>query len=150
MGVQLTSATLEKNAMLVELHVEDFDRVRDYYEHLGFTVVWERPPERFKGYLVMSNGSNTICFWGGNKDIYEHQYFGRFPSDTKKGYGVELVIMVEDLDEIYRKAQQHATIVEDMELRPWGLYDFRVEDPFGYYLRFTSIHDIHDPKFAVK
>lgn len=136
--------------MLVELHVEDFDKARAFYCRLGFSVVWERPPERFKGYLVMSNGHSTLCFWGGNADIYEHTYFRQFPRDTKKGYGVELVVMVDDLDDVYRKAQQFAKIVEDMELRPWGLRDFRIEDPFGFYLRFTTIHDVHDPKFAVK
>lgn len=136
--------------MLVELHVEDFDKARDFYTRLGFHVVWERHPERFKGYLVMISGANTLCFWGGNTDIYEQEYFSRFPSDTKKGYGVELVISVENLDDIYREAQQFANIVEDMQLRPWGLRDFRIEDPFGFYLRFTTVHDIHNPKFAVK
>jgi hypothetical protein len=29
-------------------------------------------------------------------------------------------------------------IEEDIMRRPWGLQDFRVLDPDGYYLRFTS------------
>jgi hypothetical protein len=28
-------------------------------------------------------------------------------------------------------------ISEPLQLRPWGLYDFRLTDPDGYYLRIT-------------
>lgn len=29
---------------------------------------------------------------------------------------------------------------EDLVVRPWGLRDFRVVDPSGYYLRITERH----------
>ena len=53
--------------------------------------------------------------------------------------GVEIVIEVDYLH-AERDRLRHAgwPIVEDIMRRPWGLQDFRVLDPDGYYLRFTS------------
>jgi hypothetical protein len=48
------------NNTLVELHVPDFQQVKDYYIPLGFEIVWERPPEGFKGYLVMKMENNIL------------------------------------------------------------------------------------------
>ena len=53
--------------------------------------------------------------------------------------GVELVLEVEDVlgerDYVHR---QGWPIEEDLVARPWGLRDFRVLDPSGYYLRITE------------
>ena len=50
--------------ILLELHVPDFEKVKDYYGKLGFKVVWERKPEGFKGYLIMRLEDNVLCFLG--------------------------------------------------------------------------------------
>lgn len=42
-----------QNIVLVELHVPDFERVRDYYGKLGFKVIRETKPENKSGYLVL-------------------------------------------------------------------------------------------------
>jgi predicted enzyme related to lactoylglutathione lyase len=53
--------------------------------------------------------------------------------------GVEIVIEVNDLE-----AERDALIAagyqlaEDVRDQPWGLRDFRIFDPDGYYLRFTT------------
>ena len=93
---------------------------------------------------------NILCFWGGNENIYEQDYFKGFPKDTPRGYGVEIVIEVKDIKKFYEDFRDKANVVESLEKRPWGLYDFRAVDPAGYYLRFTSEHDILDPSNAVK
>jgi lactoylglutathione lyase len=53
--------------------------------------------------------------------------------------GVEIVIEVDDLvaerDAIVTAGQ---ALDEDIVERPWGLADFRVLDPDGYYIRFTT------------
>lgn len=67
------------------------------------------------------------------------------------GYGVEIIIMVNNIDEYYSKVKDFSNVVEGLVLQPWGLKDFRIEDPFGYYVRITSSHDIFDGiKNAVK
>lgn len=58
--------------------------------------------------------------------------------------------MVEDIEDYYEKAKEFANVFEPLQQRPWGLKDFRIIDPFGYYIRFTSPHDILDPNNAVK
>ncbi|HET9850804.1 MAG TPA: VOC family protein [Candidatus Saccharimonadales bacterium] len=137
------------NHLQLELHVPDFGPVKDYYGKLGFKVVWERPYEADKGYLVMEMDKTIICFWPGTGHVYEQTYFKRFPKDTPRGYGVELVIMVEDVEAYYKKMKYFANVVEPLVLRPWGSQDFRTADPFGYYLRFTSKHNILDSSNAV-
>lgn len=54
-----------QNNTLLELHIPDFEKAKDYYGKLGFEVVWERKPEGFKGYLVFKMLDNVLCFWGG-------------------------------------------------------------------------------------
>lgn len=142
--------TNQSNNLHLELHVLDFDKVKSYYEALGFRVVWERTPEAEKGYLVMEMDGSVICFWGGNEAIFDQPYFKQFPTSTPRGYGVELVIMVDDIQGYYERVKEHANVVEPLIKQPWGLVDFRVSDPFGYYLRFTSKHDILDDSYAVE
>lgn len=138
------------NNLHLELHVPNFEQVKSYYGSLGFTVAWERVPEEAKGYLVMQMGGTVLCFWGGNGTIYEQPYFRQFTKDTPRGYGVELVIMVDDIQAYYEEVKDIANVVESLVKQPWGLQDFRTADPFGYYLRFTSRHNILDVSNAVE
>lgn len=117
---------------------------------LGFEINWERPAEGFKGYLVMTLQGNTLCFWAGNQEVFNQPYFKQFSKETPRGYGVEIVVMVDDIDGFYEKVKDTANIVEPLVEQPWGLRDFRAVDPAGYYLRFTSEHNILDPSNAVE
>lgn len=137
------------NKSLIELHVPDFEIVKTFYHVLGFRVVWERSPNAAKGYLVLSLEDNVLCFWGGNDRIYEHRYFKKFPAQTAVGFGVEIVIQVKDVRSLYAALADKVEIYQSLKLRPWGLEDFRIVDPFGFYLRFTQVHDITDSNFAV-
>ena len=136
--------------VILELHVPDFERVKDFYGKLGFKIVWERAPEGFKGYLVMKKGESVLCFWAGNNEVYNHPYFKQFSKDTKRGYGAEIVIFVEDIEKFYGKVSKFAKVVEKLTLQPWGDKDFRVEDPFGYYLRFSSPYNTLYAEKAIK
>lgn len=138
-----------QNNVLLELHVPDFEIIKDYYKKLDFEIVWERKPEGFKGYLILKMNDNILCFWAGNEDVYEQPFFKKFPKDTPRGYGVEIVIMVSDIESYYEKVKDFANVVEELVKQPWGLKDFRTQDPCGYYLRFTSIHNILDNGNAV-
>ena len=53
--------------------------------------------------------------------------------------GVELVLEVDDVDaDRARVAAAGWPVAEDIMDRPWGLRDFRVLDPSGYYWRITQ------------
>lgn len=60
-------------------------------------------------------------------------------SYRRPGKGVEIVIEVDDVDKerdfIVGKGWK---LDSDVELQPWGLRDFRLVDPDGYYLRITA------------
>ncbi|HEX9387746.1 MAG TPA: VOC family protein [Anaerolineales bacterium] len=133
-----------QNHVLIELHVPDFEKVKDYYRKLGFQVMRETKPEDKNGYLVLKMEDNILCFWAGNESVYEQSYFRRFPRNTKRGYGIEIVLMVVDVEAYYNKVKGFANVVGPLALRPWGLKDFRIEDPFGYYIRITSLYNIFD------
>lgn len=98
----------------------------------------------------MKMGSSILCFWGGNQDIYKHPYFNQFPKATKRGYGVEVVIFVENIESYYEKVSKFAKVVESLKSQPWGDQDFRVEDPFEFYLRFSSPYNSLNSDKAVK
>ena len=50
------------------------------------------------------------------------------------------MLEVDDLNAEYdRVLAAGCDLAEDMALRPWGLRDFRVLDPSGYYWRITSL-----------
>jgi uncharacterized glyoxalase superfamily protein PhnB len=51
---------------------------------------------------------------------------------------VELVLEVDDLEAEHQRVRAAWPLEEDLQERPWGLRDFRVLDPSGYYLRITN------------
>lgn len=141
---------MNANMIYLELHVPNFEVVKEFYTKLGFSTAWERKPEGRKGYLVMKKDGNFICFWPGNDEVYSQNYFKSFPKNTPRGYGVEIVIPVDKIEDFYDEISKFATIAEPLQIKPWGLKDFRITDPFGFYLRFTELHDISDGRFAVE
>lgn len=58
--------------------------------------------------------------------------------------------MINDVEKYFERVKTFANVVEPLQKRPWGLTDFRIEDPFGFYLRFTEPHNVRDSKYAVK
>lgn len=138
------------NHIQIELHVPDFDKVLEFYGKLGFKKVWHRSEDNNADYLVMNREGTILNFWPGNDSVYEQSYFKNFPKDTKRGYGVEIVIGVDEVKKLHEEVKSFAKIVNPLVKRPWGLWDFRIEDPFGYYIRITEKHDILSPEYAVE
>jgi predicted enzyme related to lactoylglutathione lyase len=53
--------------------------------------------------------------------------------------GVEIVLEVADLAAERERVQRSGwPVAEEITERPWGLTDFRILDPDGYYLRITT------------
>lgn len=68
-----------------------------------------------------------------------HPFHGKL-TGTGQGLGVEIGLVVADLDKAFAAARKHEgwRISSGIALRPWGVRDFRVLSPDGYYLRFTE------------
>jgi lactoylglutathione lyase len=69
----------------------------------------------------------------------EGGYFGREIATLRRGLGVEIVLEVDDVERWHERVVSSGhPILEPLRDRPWGLRDFRISDPDGYYLRITS------------
>jgi catechol 2,3-dioxygenase-like lactoylglutathione lyase family enzyme len=120
----------------IELFVEDLDTSIGFYAALGFAV------ERHEhDYASLRWGDATI----GLGPIDKFPPTGPGPGFTQervtatRGAGVEIVLEVPDLDVALAavRAAGHDLAEEPID-RPWGLRDFRLTDPDGYYLRITT------------
>lgn len=137
--------------VITELHVPDFKKVLDFYGKMGFEQVRQKPPKKGErsGYLVIKRQDSILCFYCGNKEVYNQSFFKKFPKDTPRGYAVEIIIYISDkpIGQFYRevvdKIGEHC-IVEPLQEKQWGSKDFRMVDPFGFYLC------IREPKNILK
>ena len=120
----------------IELHVPDFKKAIGFYSRLGFKLLW-----RTEDYLVMTRKRSVLNFYGGSQKVYSHSYFGRFKKTTKCGYGVEIIIPVDRVERFYNRVRKFAKIVQPLQLKKWGRRDFRIVDPFGFYLRITERYE---------
>jgi len=69
----------------------------------------------------------------------EHGYFTRWRLAQERGLGSEIVLEVDDIQADYQGVRVSGyPITEELQDRPWGLIDFRIVDPDGYYLRITA------------
>jgi hypothetical protein len=89
----------------------------------------------------MKRKRSVLNFYGGNPKVYSHSYFGRFKKTTKCGYGVEIIIPVDRVERFYNRVRKFARIVQPLQLKKWGHRDFRIIDPFGFYLRITERYE---------
>jgi catechol 2,3-dioxygenase-like lactoylglutathione lyase family enzyme len=120
-------------SLRVELFVADLDRSAGFYvEVLGFRVERNDP-----GYVAVRRGSATIGIGLMSGLPAAHPILSR--SGERGGLGVELVIEVPDVDALYRSVVASGwPVATPPGDRPWGLRDFRLLDPDGYYVRVTS------------
>lgn len=118
----------------LELFVKSVPISRDFYTRvLGFDEVSYQPDD----YSVYRKGEVQISLQAWAQLPAEHPV--KPTENERTGLGIEIVIEVNDLDEAYaRVLQEKWPLSARLSKRPWGLRDFRVLDPDGYYLRITS------------
>ncbi len=124
----------------IELHVADFAPAKRFYGALGFVTLREEIAGQ-EGYLVMGHAADLLRFWPGTPAVERHSHFGRSPATTAPGHRVELVLTFDALDAAFEAVRSIGTVVEPIRRRHWGLRDFRVLDPYGFYVRCTEPHD---------
>jgi lactoylglutathione lyase len=122
----------EQMSVRLELFVQDMDRaVAFYVDILGFEM-----PERSEDYVSLRNG--TCRFGLGPIARLSAKRGGSGPSAVR-GLGIEIVLEVDDVHWAYEHVQASGYPIEEpLHKRNWGLTDFRLVDPDGYYLRITS------------
>jgi catechol 2,3-dioxygenase-like lactoylglutathione lyase family enzyme len=118
----------------IELFVNDLSISLDFYRRvLGFEI-GER---QSVGYTLMTNGEvqlglNLRSNLPDDHPVQAQEY-------ERIGRGIEIVLEIDNIEEFYQYVFiQNWPIVGKLQQQPWGLIDFRVFDPDGYYLRITS------------
>ena len=124
-----------------EFDVSDLDRSLAFYvDVLGFTVMFDRPEERFA----------FLTFEGVNLMIEEAAGPGRrfrtAPLEHPYGRGVNFMFEVAEIDRLHNRVQAAGfTFVIPLEERwyrhdeaEYGRKQFVVADPDGYLLRFST------------
>ena len=114
-----------------EIFPDDLDITIDFYTRvLRFRLAADRRDEQI-AYVYLQRGAVRI---GAVRAEAPDARTARLPPT-----GVELVLEVDDV-----RAERDAVAAaewplgEDLQRQPWGLTDFRILDPDGYYLRITD------------
>src|SRR5699024_205708 len=118
----------------LELFVENIDKSIEFYSDvLDFSL----PKVTNKNYIPVRKGDVVLCLGEMNNLPETHPL--KANSEQQIGLGVEIVLEVEDIKSTYNKiVEKEYPIQTELTKRPWGLEDFRIIDPDGYYIRMTS------------
>jgi len=140
-----------QNNLVLELHIPNFKEAKKFYSIFGFNELSYDPTSgggSDLGYIVLKREDSTwvslINFYWDKEKVSKHSRFADFPADTPRGYAVEITIVVSDIEKLWNdiKSQiEPSQISQPLTLKRWGKKDFRVIDPFGFYIRFTELVD---------
>jgi lactoylglutathione lyase len=119
----------------IELFVRDLEKSQAFYvEGLGFAVERSTPGS----YAALVRDGVTIGLNLAANLPQEHPI--AIAPGERPGRGVEIVIAVRDPDAMFGRASASRWSIESpLTLRSWGLKDFRMIDPDGYYIRVNSL-----------
>lgn len=119
----------------LELFVADLERAIAFYRDvLGFALLRQEPD-----YASLQHGSFILGLGPIAKLPEAEGYFTQAVLAEARGRGVEIVLEVDDVARAGREVEAAGySLHEPLQRRPWGLTDFRIGDPDGYYLRITS------------
>ncbi len=139
------------NNLVLELHIPDFETARNFYGMFGFSQIMYDPTSgggSDLGYMVLARedsiGRTLINFYGDKEKVSQHAHFANFPPTTPRGYEITITIPVSDVEGLWKEVENKlkpAQIAQIFTLKRWGKRDFRVIDPFGFYVRFTELVD---------
>ncbi|QNK48966.1 VOC family protein [Brevibacterium sp. PAMC23299] len=123
----------------LELFVESIEKSVGFYRDI---LEFNAPKEIIHTYVPVKKGNVTLGL-GEMKSLPENHPLKVSNNSQQTGLGVEIVLEVEDINDIYNKVVEKGySIQTKLTKRSWGLEDFRLIDPDGYYLRITSMATI--------
>src|SRR5207245_9126003 len=116
----------------VEICVSDLEQSITWFEHvLGFRVVARDADE----YVELSRGETSIQLATDSAPYWVPERERLLPPG-QRGSGVEIILLVENIDAVYHQAQQaQADIVRELADYPWHMRQFWVRHPDGYLIR---------------
>lgn len=119
-----------------EFFVTDLDRTIEFYAQLGFALV-----RRWEGWALIDRSGPRLALQDDAYPRSHPHYFTPHLDRFPRGVGVEVCVDVADegdLRQLYATAQEMGCVVRELVKRDWGAHDFRIADPDGYFVRFTT------------
>lgn len=124
----------------VELYVDDVGETAAFFSScLGFRA--ERLEPTFASLWLAGSRLVLNAIDGG--EFRAPNPILKDGARAHRGAGLELVVSVEDVDELYGRVSGsgYASFVTDITDQYWGLRDFRFLTPDGFYVRVTEFDD---------
>ncbi len=120
-----------------ELATTDTARDTAFYAKLGFSVV----AKTSYGYVTLKSGPVVIALSPVTKiDSHDTASLSQL---RRPPVGVEIVLYTtENLEEKRARLKSLGLNPTEIRLQPWGVRDFRITDPGGYYIRISEGHAI--------
>ena len=118
----------------VEFFVEDLSRSRHFYTRvLGFEIIQQKPD----GFTELRCGTAVLAL--NSLTILNPDHPARPAPGERAGKGVETVLLVDDLEALHQRVVDSGwPLSTPLTKQPWGMTDFRLIDPDGYYIRVTG------------
>ena len=118
-----------------ELATTDPSRDTAFYSELGFRVV----ATTSYGYVTLKSGPVVIALSQVARiSLHDAASLSKL---RRPPIGVEIVLYTtENLEDEHARLKSLGLKPTDIRLQPWGVRDFRITDPGGYYIRISEGH----------
>lgn len=120
-----------------ELATTDVARDTAFYSKLGFRVV----ARTSYGYVTLRSGPIVIAL--SPVAAIDSGDSGALAKLRRPPIGVEIVLYTSgNLEKMHARLKREGLKPTDIRLEPWGVRDFRLTDPGGYYIRISEGHAV--------
>ena len=120
-----------------EFFVRDMEAsLRFYSDGLGFAILRREPDFAV---AALGDAHVLLALPEASPEAEAASAIDAWLASGPRGVGVNVRIMVDDVDAMYRRAREiGATVVWEIDDRYYGLRDFIIADPDGFFLRFAA------------
>lgn len=119
--------------VFVELYVEDPPFYARIFQALGFQIVREED-----GFVELRSARGLVLLNAFDDPDPGHP-FEHYRDQKRRGLGVEIGIVTDHVQQAWAAVRRiEGCDVTDIVTQEWGMTDFRVLTPAGYYLRVTT------------
>ena len=125
------------NSLIPELTVTNIEKSKEFYQNIGFEIMYERKENKFC-FLQLEDNQIMIEEQNDNWNVGEMEYpFGR---------GINISMSISDVEKLYEELKnKNIKMFLDLEIHEYKVNDeiykdteFLIQDPDGYLLRFNN------------
>lgn len=125
------------NSLIPELTVTNIEKSKEFYQNVGFEIMYERKENKFC-FLQLEDNQIMIEEQNDNWNVGEMEYpFGR---------GINISMSVSNVEKLYEELKnKNIKMFLDLEIHEYKVNEkiykdkeFLIQDPDGYLLRFNN------------